>query len=521
MEVEYLDEIENGHLYKMNFLPTTCDLSLQTILKYLNIIEEVPDTVQPFQFAVTKDYNNTYLVKLFSQRLITQPEILNVTLLHLNGTMIVPLNNVESVESEEQVNEGDKTNQIIEIIQISLAVIIGGSIIGTIALGASSTVWSLVNFQQFIGYFIYINVHYPSQVEIFLSILQISFWDYLPNPLSIITEPLLGSFLDNNKIGLQKFQPPQKFVKYEKTSFFLEIGGSIILTNIILLVLLRVILSLKSLDRFQNKIFLKTVKVYLRWNVITRTFLENGLPLALAICLQLRILTFDGSYLLCCSILTIISIFYMIIMITFMIRVLYKRENILLKKGLIKRIYGTLHEGVILKKSTSKYFHIVILFRGLLLVCLISFFEDSPILQIIPLIFFNMGLIYYMIKEVDFEDKKLNVIIKVKEVLILFGEIGVMLLIPKTESDMYNEVVGWCIVGALGSGFFMELGYIIIIQIIGFKQIINHFVQLWKSFYSYMKSFCSSNVKVKVLEIRTARKKFKLSAPRLVRISSK
>src|SRR5690606_19091777 len=114
------------------------------------------------------------------------------TLSHLNGTITIPPEFIEESRT--------KTDQAVEIAQISLAVIIGGSIIGTIALGASSTIWAFVSFQQFIGYFIYINIHYPSQVEVFLSMLQSSFWDHLPNPLSYITEPLLENFFENNNI---------------------------------------------------------------------------------------------------------------------------------------------------------------------------------------------------------------------------------------------------------------------------------------------------------------------------------
>ena len=509
----------------MTLLPLTCDLSLETVLKHLNLTEEVIDTVQPFQYEVIKNDTSVYLVKIVLQKLIVQPSILNITLSHLNATIIIPQTPVEpteNIEPEDQEDKGDqpieedKANEIDPPVQApaeatqSVAALIGGSIIGAIALGASSTVWALVSFQQFIGYFIYINVHYPSQVEMFLSMLQTSFWDYLPNPLSYVTEPLLETFLKNNDIKATKFQPPQKFVRYEKTSFFIENGEAIIAMNIMLLVILAIILFFKSIPRFQNKVFLRTVKVYLRWNIITRTFLENGLPLSLAICLQLRILIFNGAYLMACTIFSIISILYMAIMIIFMIRVLYKRENDLLKKGLIKRIYGTLHEGVILKKSSSKYFHIVILFRGLLLVCLVTLFDDSPKMQIILLIFFNIGLVYYMIREVPFEDKKFDVITKAKEVFILLGEIGILLLMFKTENKTYYEVVGWFIASVFGTAFFMELGYLIILQIIGFKQIKNHFVQLWNNLYSYFKSFCpsKSEIKPQLFQIKSTRTRF-------------
>jgi len=477
--------------------------------KYFRILEANLNTTQPFQFEVEKNDTSTYLIKILFQSPNLDNQTLDLELAHLNGSLFVPQKVIPiQVPEDHEETEIHKDNEdAIFAVQISLDVIIGGSIIGTIALSASSTVWAVISTQQFIGYFIYVNVLYPRKVEVFLLILQTSLWDSLPNPLSSITDSLLRSFLTNQHGLSPEYQPPLRFRMYDQTSFFIENGGGLIFTNLTLLIVLMITMLLKNMQRFQNRIFLKKIKVYLRWNGINRIFLENGIPLALAIFLQIRILSFNSAYLSISSLFTIISLGYMIAMIIFISRILFKRENDLLKKDLIKRIFGTLHEGIELNHSLSKYFHIIILFRGILLVFLVVFFEDYPLLQILPLIFFQIGLIYYMIKEVPFEDKKFNTITKIKEGLILLGEIGVIFLMFKSDNKEYYEIIGWVILIPFGIGFIIELGYVIILQIVEIKAIINQFVKLWRKFEIYLKSFCPPNKKkkLKLAEIRIPR----------------
>ena len=64
-----------------------------------------------------------------------------------------------------------------------------------------------------------------------------------------------------------------------------------------------------------------------------------------------------------------------------------------LKKKDARDEYGTLYEGIELSQPPSKYYYLLILARGILLVVLIVFLESVPVLQVVPLIIFNMGLI--------------------------------------------------------------------------------------------------------------------------------
>ena len=355
--------------------------------------------------------------------------------------------------------------------------ILGGSLAGTLALGATANLWSIISFQQFVGYFIYINIEFPPHLEIFLIMLRSSIWDKLPNPAAYVTEPLyhkiLGDGFDSD------LYPPKKFVKYEVTSFFIENGTTILLTNLFFLLLLLMVLSLKKTKRLKDSVILKTLKVYLKWNIVSRTFLENGIPLALAIFLQLKALSFDGTYFILCSIMTVIASVYFVVFIVFLFRVLSKRDDKLLQRKLIRRIYGTLYEGVILK-NTAKYYHLVILARGVLVVFLVTVFDDFPTLQIIPLIFYNFGFVYYLFNSATMEDPKLNIIIRIKEIFILIGEIGILFLSFQTTSESYYKLLGWIVVGFLCSSLLIEVSYMIILQVFGIKEIYRKAVSFYQ-----------------------------------------
>jgi len=380
--------------------------------------------------------------------------------------------------------------------------ILGGSLAGTLALGATANLWSIISFQQFVGYFIYINIEFPPHLEIFLIMLRSSIWDKLPNPAAYVTESLYNKILGD---GFDSdLYPPKRFAKYEVTSFFIENGSTILLTNLFLLFLLFIVLSLKRTEALKDNIILKILKVYLKWNIISRTFLENGIPLALAIFLQLKALSFDGTYFILCAIMTIIASVYFIVFIVFLFRVLYKRDDKLLQMKLIRRIFGTLYEGVVLK-NTAKYYHLIILIRGILVVFLVTMFDDFPTLQIIPLIFYNIGFVYYLFNSATIEDPKLNIIIRIKEMFILIGEIGILFLSFQTTSESYYKLLGWIVVGFLCSSLLIEVSYMIISQILGIKEIYRKIV----SFYKRIKSMISNNsgkkgrMDVRPIKIRT------------------
>ena len=382
---------------------------------------------------------------------------------------------------------------------------LGGSFAGTLALGATASLWSIVSFQQFVGYFIYINVEYPFQVELFLSLLQISPWDYLPNPVAALTSSLSKDIIQEDKVSVTPYDPPKKFLKYDKNSFFVENGGSTMVLNFFLLFLLGVVLSLKSLEKFKGSWILIKIKVLLRWNFIGRTFLENAIPLSLAVFLQLRVMILKQTYLIVCIAMALISAIYIFGMTLFFSRGLFFRENEHLKKKHVRKIYGTFYEGITLTGLLTKYYNVVILLRGFLVTFLVTFLEARPVLQILPLIFFNTVLIYYMVNQVQFENKTLNIIIKLKEILILGGELFILSLCAEVKSEQYYQEMGYFTVLCFGVALMMEIVYMVVLQICQIKQIGKKIKQLWKIIEAAWKYLKGRSRKIKIKQRRRER----------------
>ena len=470
MNIQYVKPLHKGHQYKMLLIPSSCDLEIAVVERYLKITEDISGSVGAFTFDVSKIENNYYIINVYLTKNILQIAKLNAQLSFLNGTMFLPKMFLPD-PSLEQIAEAAPT------VTDTFTGLIGGSFAGTLALGATASLWSIIAFQQFIGYFAYINIEYPPHVEIFLEMMRTSMWDRLPNPAAYVTESLykkiLGEGIDTDLV------PPKKFVKYEMTSFFIENGSTILLTNLSLLLLLLLVLSLKRIESLKENKILKTIKVFLKWNVISRTYLENAVPLALAIFLQLTALSMKGAYYIICTIMGLFSAVYLGAFTAFLFRILNKRENKLLEMKLIRRIFGTLYEGVILKDA-AKYYHLVILMRGILVVFLVTMVDSFPTLQIVPLIFYNAGFVYYLFSSVTMEDSKLNIIIRIKEILILIGEIGILFLSFQLDSEGYYKNLGWAVVGFLFLALLIEVGYMLILQILGIKEIYRKIVAFYQ-----------------------------------------
>lgn len=418
-----------------------------------------------FSFQITKTSANNYLINLALDQSILEDTSLDLKLSYLAASLDVP---------KKFVLDGTlkAIAAAVPTVTKGFSGMLGGSFVSTLALGATAGLWSIVSFQQFVGYFLFINVEYPPVVELFLSMLQVSFWDILPNPLATLTESLSADIIAQDKMAVTPYDPPKKFLKYEMNSFFIENGGAIIAVNLLLLVVLGQVLLLKRVKAWRKNFILVKLKVWIKWNLIARTFLENGIPLSLAVFLQLRIATFNHSYLIMCFVAAMISLLNICVFIIFFWRVLVQRNNEHLEKKMVQRMYGTLYEGVVLSKKTfAKYYNVVILVRGILLMCLITFFEASPVIQILPLIFFNLVLVIYMFKQVTFENKKLDYIVKLKEILVLFGEVGLLFLCFQVGSENYYKIVGYLIVSSLGIALAAEVGYMMILQICEIKSL--------------------------------------------------
>jgi len=228
------------------------------------------------------------------------------------------------------------------------------------------------------------------------------------------------------------------------------------------------------------------IEAGLKWNIIARSFLENGIPLSLAVFLQLRIIMFGNLYLILCCALALFSFLYTLGATLALCFTLRQKNNQELKKGPVEKMYGTLYEGLILSGKTTKYYNIVILIRGILIVGLVAFWEEVPLFQIFPLILFNVCLVYYMFKQVPFEDKKLSKIVRIKEILILLAECCVFCLLFGGGSEFYYDFIGYLVLAFLSLGLAIEVIYMFTLQIMELKNLPKNLKKSWENMKQFV-----------------------------------
>ena len=329
MTVSYVKKISSGHQYTVSLFPISCNLSEEFVKAFFGLSTLVENNFV-FSKEITKTSNNTYLLTIKTISALMDPVPMEANLEHLSDNLTVPKTFVPSPVVEALAEVAPTTQTVFTGVVV-------GSLIGTVSLGATAGLWSILRFQQLVGYFIYINIEYPPQTEVFLSMLTSSIWDSLPNPLASITEPLSSGFLSTANLDVL-YESPRKFEYFNKTSFFIENGGSIIVMNLTLLLLLPLIGMIQRIPKMRNSIILKKIKAYLKWGVIIRMFLENGIPLSLAVFLQLRIFGFTNiAYIIISVILALITFFYQLIMTWFILRVRNKRNNTQLQSNFAQK----------------------------------------------------------------------------------------------------------------------------------------------------------------------------------------
>jgi len=327
-------------------------------------------------------------------------------------------------------------------------------------------------------------------MNLFFEILGFTSWDFLPNPLEKMTEDMAGDVLDDND---PRYLPPQKFVDNEMNAFFIENAAGIILVNMGLLLILWILIKMQKTEKFQRNRIVKYLKDSLMWNAIMRTFLENSAPLMLGVFLQFRVFYFTKAYLVFCVLLALFSFFYFGAMMYFIVRTLHERTNNDLQREKVVEQIGTLYEGLELTHKESKYYNLIILFRSVLLVFVISVFDSIPILQISALIPVNAGLIYFLFFKSAFEDKYLTKVNKIKECFILAAEIFILLLTFQGCSEAFYNVIGWFSVALLCTALLVELVYVLYVQIKEIKEIFRKVKNAWAIIVKWIKKQCSES----------------------------
>ncbi len=170
----------SSHEYTVTLMPDSCDLSASLVQSQLLPIPKSSKKFPPFSLQSSYISSHTYKVTVIFSDSVLQSGNLDITLSYLSGSLAVPKTIVPS-ELAKNLEEAAPA------VTTSIATTMGTSFGGSLAMGASTTMWSMLSFQQFIGYFIYLNIDYPPQLETFLSFFSFTDWDFLPNPIASLT----------------------------------------------------------------------------------------------------------------------------------------------------------------------------------------------------------------------------------------------------------------------------------------------------------------------------------------------
>jgi len=467
MDIEYLQSTSTASQYRVTLSPETCMLTLSYVKSNLFPTESSKKNFpSSFTLTTTKTTTtNTYLLTITLKDTLLDSTSLNMTLGYLNDAISVPKQYVPSAALAALAEAAPAAATMV-------TGTFGGSFVGTMSFGASAALWSMINYQQFIGNLIFVNIDYPFQLELFLSMLQSVGLEILPNPLTKLSNKIDEHFPSfKGDLHEAKYDPPAKFVKYEKTSSFIENGGTSFAMNFCFLVLVGVLPTVLRLRRFPFRSKIVRFSFHLKWNINARAFLENGIPIALAFFLQMRAITFDTPYNVISTLLAIMAFFYFFLMTDFLIKSLTSHGTGKLMGELTKAKIGTLYEGVQLKRPIAKYYHFMILFRGVILAFLVTFFENWPVIQVLPLILYNIMLVILLFKGLEFTDKRLLTINQIKEVFITIGLCGIIGLNLPDATEAYYEMLGWLIVTVFLISFLAEFLYTIVLQVMEFRSL--------------------------------------------------
>ena len=476
LQSEYIKYIDpNQYQYKLKLWPESCDLDERILKQYLLPTQETKNIFPLFSFSVhlnEDDTEKSFILQIKFEDDVINDNKLDFTLKHLSTNLEVP-------------KTPEKVTPISSTLKGALAAVSGATLGAGLSVGAAASVWSLINFQQFVGYLAYINIQYPAHLETFLTMFNDASLEFLPNPLESLMEQVSeawGSVVDE-KEQKEKYQLPGKFAKFETPTLFISNAGSTFSICLALVILPYILDCLGKIKKIQNnKTFIK-IQSGLRWNVPLRTFLESGVPLLFAILIQMRKISYANIPYGLSTVSASIAFVYFYFMCQEIFKNLRKLEVEKAKEENIESSIGTLYEGLVMKKDkpSAKYYYLLILLRGMLLVFLDVFVDFWPIVQISCMIIFNLFFICYVWKIVEFESSYLTWASKMKEALIFMGEVLISTLYHEDHNNKeFEDLIGWVIIGLFVFMLVLEVSYGVYLQVVAFRIFFRKGVELLK-----------------------------------------
>jgi len=432
------------------------------LTKYLLPTQKSKALFPPFEFQViNKNQDSTgvfFVIKLNFDHALPEEHKLNFTLSYLSTAPGVP----STPERAPDFPFSLKT--IITLVNT-------GTFLAGLYFGSTAAFWNLISYQQFIGYFSYMNIIYPYHLETFLFFfVETSNLEFLPNPLESIMNRISDAYdsVVDEREQQQLYQLPNKFLSLETPTLFIINTGSTFFTCLIFFLIPYILGLLRKFEKLKNLKFLQDLHSDFKWNAIIRIFLESGIPLAFAIFIQLRKVSYSNIPFALSTFSTTIALIYMSYMLNYSYSTLVTLPYEKMKDLNIEKSVGTLYEGLVLQKDkpSQKYYYVIVLLRGMLLVGVNVFIDEIPEVQILTMIFFNIFFMFYICKTIEFESRYLTYTTQFAEVFILAGEILIMTLIPGGLTDEYTTLIGWLIIGLFSSILASQFAYGIYLQIL-------------------------------------------------------
>ncbi len=465
LKSEYIKQVDDTYTYqyKLRLSPAACDLDEVTLKQFLLPTQNSKNQFPPFSFQVNQAQDAAgkyFLLEIQFERAIPSDADMSFAL--------------DSLQTDFQVPKTpEQTQSAAQEVKTTFAAVTGSTVGAGLTLGATAALWSIISFQQFVGYFIYLNIQLPPHLTYFLTMFDDVSLEILPNPLASITDRLaeLWDSLVNNTDP--KYQLPHKFKEFDTPTLFVINSGSTFFVCIILLLVPFLFDLLRKFKRIGNIKFVQNLHSNLRWNIPIRIFLESGIPLTFALLIQMRKISYSNVPYGISTITASLAFIYLGMMINYISQTLrdFKYED--LKNPSIENSIGTLFEGLVLKKEkpSGKYYYLLILFRGMLLVSVDVLADQYPIVQTTKMAIFNVFFVYFVWAIIKFESRYLNWTNRIKEVLILISEILFMTLCYQ-QNEKYRNIVGWLIISMLGLTLAMELLFGFYLQILAVRDFV-------------------------------------------------
>lgn len=453
--------------YKLRLWPPACDLDETAFKKYLSPTQKSKALFPDFGFQILKTSHDStgkyFLIKLNFTSPILEENKLNFTLSYLSTAPKVPKT------PEKAPTSPTSLKTIIRIINT-------GTLLSGLYLGSTAGFWSLICLQQFIGYFAYTNIIYPHHLNTFLIIFVSTNLEFLPNPLESLMNRLSDEYdsVVDQKEQQELYQLPYKFEALETPTLFIINAGCTFFLCLIFFLIPYILGQLRKLEKLKGLKFLQNLHSGFKWNAVIRIFLESGIPIAFAIFIQIRKVSYNNIPFALSTFCATIALIYLCWMLHYVYHTLIKIKFEEMKNPNIEKSVGTLYEGLVLNKDkpSQKYYYVIVLARGMLLVGVNVFIDEIPLLQIIVMALFNIFFAYYVCKKIEFESRYLTLANQIGEVFILIGEILIATLCPRSLTGEFEKLIGWLIIVLFSSVLIAQFAYGIYLQILALKDLV-------------------------------------------------